>query len=341
MPKVISGKGFDEFVQTGKHQTIDDKSKRTPDAVPTAKAPEVIREIEKAEAASAETISTEPVKEESGLEAGDEDLAERAQARINKKHREMRQAEALAKKLRSELDETENFSKDQYTRAQLAEERAANLERELTDLKAKAPKAEVVDVKRVSENDPKYFDEKGQFKAFVYAADLAREAADDAVKADRKSQADERNKVLQAEAVQAFEARLEKAREKYPDFKEVVGAADVAVPPYIQQYMVESDFGGDLGYYFAKNPAVFERISKLSPIKAIAEIGKLETLWEKQPEAKVAPAAVVVPNVSAPAPITPLSGSGSPGVNSDPAKMSPKELLAYTREREAAKKRRG
>src|SRR5277367_4041571 len=142
MPKVISGKGFDEFVQTGKHQTIDDKSKRTPDAIPTAKPAEVIREIEKAEAASAETISPDPVKEESGLEPGDEDLAERAQTRINKKHREMRQAEALAKKLRSELDETENFSKAQYQRAQLAEERAADLTKQLTQLQAAAPKVE-------------------------------------------------------------------------------------------------------------------------------------------------------------------------------------------------------
>src|SRR5277367_5735994 len=158
MPKVISGKGFDEFVQTGKHQTIDDKSKRTPDALPSAKAPEVIREIEKAEAASAETISTEPVKEESGLEAGDEDLAERAQTRINKKHREMRQAEALAKKLRGELDETESFSKAQYSRAQLAEERANNLQKQLAQLQAATPAKIEPGLVKPDHTAPKYYD---------------------------------------------------------------------------------------------------------------------------------------------------------------------------------------
>jgi hypothetical protein len=341
MPKVISGKGFDEFVQTGKHQTIDDKGKRTPDALPTAKPAQVIKEIEKAEAASAETISPDPVKEESGLEAGDEDLAERAQTRINKKHREMRQAEALAKKLRSELDETENFSKSQYTRAQLAEERAANLERELTDLKAKAP-AVAVDVKRVSENDPKYFDEKGQFKAFVYAADLAREAADDAVKADRKAQSDARSEAQQQEAVRAFAARVDKAREKYPDWKDLVGADDRQVPNYIQNFMVKSPYGGDLGYWAATHREESQRLfDSDDPMMVIAELGEIQTQFKKAPEkAEVIPNNVVPIKPSAPAPITPLSGSGSPGVNSDPAKMSPKELLAYTREKEISRKRR-
>jgi hypothetical protein len=106
--------------------------------------------------------------------------------------------------------------------------------------------------------------------------------------------------------------------------------------------MIESDYGGDLGYFFAKNRAEFDRIKSLSPIKAIAEIGKIEAQWEKppvKPEIKPEVAQVKPTKPSAPAPITPLLGSGNAGVNTDPAKMSPKELLAYTREREAAKRR--
>ena len=108
--------------------------------------------------------------------------------------------------------------------------------------------------------------------------------------------------------------------------------------------MVESDYGADLGYFFAKNPASLNVFLRLSPIKAIAAIGKLESQWEAAPQAKETPTAKTLAEVlppktpSAPAPIQPLSGAGSPGVNSDPAKMSPKELLAYTREKEIAKK---
>lgn len=334
MPKVVSGKGFDEFVQSGKHQVINDTKKPT-EAPKVEPPPEVKEVIAKAEAESAQAIAPK-AEEDSGLEAGDEDLAERAQQRIAKKHREMKQADALAKKLRAELDDTENFSKSQYQRAQLAEERAATLERELSELRSKAPKPETG--LKPDHKDPKYYDAEGQFKAFEYAEDLSGYSATKAVDDDRKRQAEERSKAQQAEVAKAFDARIERAKEKYPDFKEVVGAADVAVPDYIKSYIVESDFGGDLGYYLAKYPEDRERIFKLSPIRAIAEIGKLEVQWEKKPEAKVTPEPPPKPS-GAPAPITPLSGS-STGVNTDPAKMTPAELLRYTREREVARKRR-
>jgi hypothetical protein len=334
MPKVVSGLGMVDFVQTGKHQVIDAESKK-PAPVETPKSDEAKAAIAKAEAETA--LAMEP-KEDTGLEAGDEDLAERAQQRIAKKHREMKQADALAKKLRAELDDTEVFSKAQYSRAVAAEEEAAKLRAEIERLRGQAPKAVPGPNVAPDPNDPIYRDEKGEFQLKKY-----EEARDKYLLARfKEEQAEERAVADQAQKVKAFEARLERAREKYPDFKEVVGAADIAVPPYIQQYMVESDFGGDLGYFFAKNPAEFERISSLSPIKAIAAIGKLESQWEgKEIKAEPKTLAEIIPpqKPSAPAPITPLSGAGSPGVNSDPAKMSPKDLLAYTREREVARKK--
>lgn len=341
MPKVVSGRDFDKFVQTGEHQTINEPSKNIKTPLPEVKkdAP-VIDAIQKAEAETVEAMKPEPEKEDTGLEVGDEDLSERTRRRIETKHREMKQADALAKKLRSELDDTEAFSKSQYQRATAAEEEAARLRAELSGLQAKAPKAEVPGtIVAPDENDPQFRNDKGEFQLKKYEA-----ARDKFVLAQfKEQQAAERAEADRTQQMQAFNARLERAREKYPDFKEVVGAADVQVPNYIQQYMVESDYGGDLGYFFAKNPAETERIFKLSPIKAIAEIGKLEVQWEKKtetPPKKEEP--VISPKASggAPAPIKPLSGSGSPGVNSDPAKMSPKELLAYTREREMARKRR-
>jgi hypothetical protein len=337
MPKVVTGKGFDEFVQTGKHQTIDGGSKR-PEPKVIEKPPEVKELIKETEAKTALDMKPDEGKEDTGLEAGDEEFTERTRKRIETKHREMKQAQALADKLKGELEDTENFSKSQYQRALAAEESAKALEYELGQLRTNATKAEAGnELQAPDENDPKFRNDKGEFQLKLYEA-----ARDKYVLAQFKQQQEaERVQADQALKIKAFEAKLERAREKYPDFKEIVGAADVQVPPYIQNYMVESDFGGDLGYFFAKNPEVTARIFKLPPIKAIAEIGKLEVQWEKKPE-EPKPAVVEIPKPSggAPPPITPWKGTGSPGVNSDPAKMSPKELLAYTREKEVSRKRR-
>lgn len=340
MPKVVSGKGFDDFALTGAHQVIDGGSKKG--SSPVIEKPAEVRElIKETEAKTAEDIKPDEAKEETGLEGlekGEADaLGERGRSRLSKKHREMMQAQALANKLRGELEDTESFSKSQYQRAQAAEERAQALEQELGALR-QTPKSVGNDLQPPDENDPQFRNEKGEFQLKKYEA-----ARDKYVLAQFKQQQEaERVQADNAQKAQAFEARLERAREKYPDFKEVVGAADVSVPPYIQQYMVESDFGGDLGYYFAKNPEVTARIFKLPAIKAIAEIGKLEVQWEKKADVKVDEPKETPAKASggAPPPITPWKGTGSPGVNTDPAKMSPKELLAYTREKESARKRR-
>jgi hypothetical protein len=342
MGKVVTGKGMDDFVQNGTVETI--KSERRPKR-PQAAAPlEVVPNAPVLELTKTDDkLSIDPSKvdnEESGLEPGDEDLAERAQARINKKHREMKQAQALADKLRAEVGENESFAKNQFDRARLAEEKLSSLERELNELRSKATVAETPKgAQRPDAKDAKFYDDKGQFKAFEYAEELAGYSATKAVEEDRKRQTEERTKAEQALVVKAFEARLEKAREKYPDFKEVVGKSEANVPPYIQQYMVESDFGGDLGYFFAKNPDVFDAISKLSPIKAIAAIGKLEVQWEKAAEPKAAAASPPAKS-GAPAPIVPLQSSASAQTNTDPAKMDFMQLRAFRREEARNKQRR-
>ena len=57
MPKVVSGKDFDNFVMTRKHQTIDDKKPVA--QTPTAEKPAEVKElIAKSEAESAAEIET-------------------------------------------------------------------------------------------------------------------------------------------------------------------------------------------------------------------------------------------------------------------------------------------
>jgi hypothetical protein len=338
MPKVVSGKGFDDFVQTGKHQVIDDKKKPTDQ--PKVEPPKEVKElIAKAEAETAKDMEPKAEPEDDGLEADDKELAERAQQRIAKKHREMKQAEALAKKLREELDDTENFSKAQYQRAQAAEEEAARLRKELEGKQtAPAPQAEKSGLQPPDENDPKFRNDKGEFQLKVY-----EKARDEYVKAQFREELKAEAEAKEREAEwKSHEKRLDAFRAVTPDYDEIVGPKGFEVLPYMARFIVQSDVGPEIGFHFAQHPEDYERIKALHPIRGSAEMGKLEAKFqaakEKKPEVSKETQASA-PKPTPPAPITPLSGQGSPGVNSDPAKMSPKELLAYTREREAAKKR--
>jgi hypothetical protein len=330
MGKVVTGKGMDDFALHGTVENIKSDPKPKRGRTPPLEVVNPAPVVDPGPAKTPETPPPAPVEEETGLEPEDNDLAERAQKRISRKHREMKQAEALAKRLQEELGDSETFSKSQYSRAVAAEEEAARLRAELGEIRAKSTPVEPGLVKPDAK-DPKYYDEKGQFKAFEYAEDLSGYSATKAVEEDRKRQNEERTKAQQAEQVKAFEARLEKTREKYPDFKEVVGAVDMIVPPYVQQFMVRSPFGGDLGYWFAKNQDEAKRIFALDPIDAVAELGEITVQWKKPATTNnVVP---ILPKTGAPAPIIPLQSQASAQTNTDPAKMDYKSLRAYERER--------
>jgi len=92
--------------------------------------------------------------------------------------------------------------------------------------------------------------------------------------------------------------------------------------------------------------ALVRAISLLAAIEADFGSGatpdtrKLEdSLIKPSPAAKEVPAAsgAIATQRGAPAPITPLEGDGAAGIQTDPAKMSYKELRAYERARRAEK----
>jgi hypothetical protein len=185
--------------------------------------------------------------------------------------------------------------------------------------------------------DPeKYYDDKRNFRAFEYAEALAAWSARQAVDEDRQRQA-EAARSAEASAAQALaKSRIDEAAKKYPDFVEVTTRADVKTHNAVLQYLTASEHIGDVIYYLATNPDFVERINKLNPLKAIAEIGKLELTFEKPATASTASAATPPAKVvtGAPAPIKPLSSAATANINVDPANMSFKELRAYERSRQ-------
>src|SRR6185503_10548481 len=219
-------------------------------------------------------------------DSDDADLPERVRRQIGKKHRAMKEAE--------------EFAREEYRERKAAEERAAAIERELNELKSKSgPKPEK------GADAPKPED-------FKTVAEYADALTDYLLEKKLAAREEKSTKTRQAQAIQnaqqAFGERVAAVAKDIPDYYEVVEAAEVDVPPHIASHIVESgDVGVRLGYHLAKHPEVLDQIKKLSPIRAIAELGKLETQFEKKPDAKADASPAATAAVSrAPAPITPL-----------------------------------
>lgn len=182
---------------------------------------------------------------------------------------------SIGKKHREKL-EAEEFAADQYNRAQLAERRAENLERQLAELQSKQQPAKVEEPKEPKREDfatdKEYEDARIDWRAEQKFRQKQAEAAA------------QKEQERQAEVVRAATERLQKAADLVPDFQEVTEAADLRVPAHIASYMQESDMFAELGYHFAKHPEAMERLAKLSPARALVEVGKIESTL--QPFAK-------------------------------------------------------
>lgn len=332
MAKIVTSAGLNEFVSTGK---VTEEIKRQPKEKPAAQAPALevkpdkpIAEVGGTKGEPADVVADDIDDSQVRQEWSPEVLAEitRKNAAINKKHRAWKEAQTQA-------SDAEEFARGQWNEKRLAEERATKLEQELAELKAKAP-AVAPKAERVKPDPQKFYDEKGQFKAFEYAEELAAYSAAKAVDDDRKSQADEkrRNDAQAAEAL--ARTRMAEAEKKYPDFREVMAASTVRTHNAVLEYLTASDHIGEVSYYLEKNPDFVEKINQMHPLKAIAEIGKLELTFDKPAPAPVASVAPVKVTQGAPAPITPLNSQVSADTNIDPAKMSYRQLRAYERSRE-------
>ena len=124
----------------------------------------------------------------------------------------------------------------------------------------------------------------------------------EAVKEYEQQAALKQSQVRQTKLSQDWESAVDKASEKYEDFDQVVGELKPTTPWAIA--IMQSENAADVAYYLGQNIKEAQRIIALDPIAQIREIGKLET------KLLAAPPAVKAAS-KAPAPITPVSGSGN------------------------------
>ena len=162
----------------------------------------------------------------------------------------------------------------------------------------------------------------------AYAEALALKKAEELlVQRDRQKE--------QAEIVEAYGEREEKARDKYDDYEDVVYNPKLRITDVMAETIQHSEIGPDLAYWLGSNPKEADRIARLSPIMQAREIGKVEAKLSDNPPVKK--------TTSAPTPISPVTArsSGSPSHDTtDPRSiktMSTSEWIEAERNRQIRK----
>lgn len=279
MAQVVTNDNIQEFMENGR---VDEFKP----PVPRETEPEVVTTEAKVEAKEAPK----------GEDDDDKDLTEKVRQKIGKKHREKMEAE--------------EFAEQQYNERRAAEKRADQLEAQLKDMQEKSRPAPVEAIEPKQED---FATVQDYIKAMVaFNLKIERDA-------ERKKSEQERQEQHALKVQNEFAASLEAMSKKYADFEDVTAAANITLPTVVTEYLLESDSKAELGYKLAvmyrDDRAELNRILNLSPIRAIAELGKLEAGLEKKPDA-AKPEVAKVAVSKAPAPITPIEGKSAP-VNPD------------------------
>lgn len=255
-------------------------------------------EVVTKEKASEETENTEgqvegqPDPEEDGESKDDADTEGKSKSAIRREKR--KEAE---QRLREQADE--------------ARKRAGEAEAKLARIKAAAD----------GEQEPK---ESDFTDVIEYAA--ARAVWKQAQAVARREQREIENEVethtkavqaveneRRAEQIALFEAQMPEARARYADFDAVLAVAtrpDV-VSQGLSEMVLDCDSPADMAYHLGRNPALARELSRMPPLSAARELGRIEATLSK-PRARTP--------TNAPDPITPVKASGT--VQKDPEKMT-------------------
>lgn len=211
---------------------------------------------------------------------------------------------------------------DELTRARHQSDREAVYWREMAQQQQRDPQAQAEPVAKPQAGQFASYDE------FTEAlADWKAEAKIRSVLSERDAQAAQRAEGAARQAQQAtFAERVSIAQQSIADFDQVVGAAEVEISPHVREVLLDSDAGPVLAYVLAKNPDEARRISKMSPLMAARELGRIEAAIAQHGVPPSAPAAGrPVSNAPPPARPTPTGASAS----KDPAKMSMDEYVSW------------
>lgn len=219
------------------------------------------------------------------------------------------------------------------SKARAAEERATAAEAKLAEIEGKKPKdadKPVPEAKDYTDFDD-YTDAVADWKADKKLAE--REASDR--KAKEEAQA--------GEVMKAWNTRIESAKERYPDFHEIVTSAATEYQPVIRKILIESDFGPDVLYHLSNDDKDAAKFSKMNVDQQIKFIGRLEGRFETDLEIEKDEAEepkkleIVKPKPKAPEPTKPIRASAATSHHVDSSGEFTGSFSQYEANRRAGK----
>jgi len=163
------------------------------------------------------------------------------------------------------------------------------------------------------EPKPEAFEDYG-----AYVRALAKFESRALVKAEFAQQRTQQQRDAQATT---WQQRAEAAKTELPDFEQVMSASTAPMSAAMAEAIKGSDIGPKVAYHLAQNPDIATRLSRLEPMAAAREIGRLESSLSVKPEPT--PKRIT----SAPTPPTPIgSGRSTAG---DPGSMSQDDYMEW------------
>lgn len=156
---------------------------------------------------------------------------------------------------------------------------------------------------KADDGRPRRDDYQGDDERFI--EDLTAWKADKVLKESLSQRDAETKQERQAQEMSSlaseFSKRAEALADKYPDFDEVVGDDDLPITAGMARAIARTENGPEVAYYLGKNPTVAEKLSRMHPIDAASELGRIS--------AGLGKTAKQVSN--APAPVKPSNGRGT------------------------------
>lgn len=275
---IVTKDNFEEYVQ----QNLENAKADDP-----VKAAEEAEELAKAEAKG--EVNEEAKDEPEDKPKKKDGISERF-SEITKKRKE---AEAAAEAAKAEA---EAAKKDAEEKARLLDEMKRKYEPPPSDDAIPEPQAS--DFQDVN----------------AYAIALKEWTANETRRLDRLEARTKAQQAYQERVRSEWNARREKFAQEAPDFAEVVSNSNVEVSNQVRDAIIESEYGPQLLYHFAKHPEEATGLREMTVSAALRAIGRLETKLSKEEitDAKKAeaPKKITIAAVEKEyKPITPVTGN--------------------------------
>jgi hypothetical protein len=158
-------------------------------------------------------------------------------------------------------------------------------------------------------------------------------------KLEAKNQKDEETNFVEKQKakVKKLNERIADFEKTHEDFLDVIeGVGDIPISPTVQQFILDSEHGPAMMYELANDPDYYEELCHMAPLKAAAELGKIEDRVLKSSKESSGKKETKTRTTKAPKPPTPVTskktGAGKKSIYDE--NLSQKEYEALRAEQE-------